>query len=148
MTPSFACGTMARLDRSQHDSPNSRRDRCSKRLQMVFHASSRGVDHNALPIPWMVLACHDFRPCRRLQSWSICRSRLYTASVFGLIRANDLHLDACDLRPIRDVNPGLARDRQRIHRIGNDGVTEAQVVLSDRIRGAIPGIVERCYDYS
>lgn len=70
---------------------------------MVLHASARSVDHKAFTIPWMGLARHDFRPSRRLESWNACRSRLYTASVFVLIRANDLDFDAWGLEPEQRV---------------------------------------------
>ena len=42
-----------------------------------------------------------------------------------------------------DLAPCAARQRQRIDRVGNDGVAEFEVVRGQRVADAIPGVRER-----
>jgi len=62
-----------------------------------------------------------------------------------LLRASTYHLNFCSayLRPLCDTDPGIASQLNGIDGIRNHSLTQAKVVLGDRIGDTIPRVVER-----
>jgi hypothetical protein len=119
----------------------ARQDR-SDRADALVHARARGVDDEMVAIPRAIVAPGDLVPGWQTVSCDVTRSRLRAAAVLARIGAHDLDLEAADMGAIGDRAPRGARERPRIHGVGDDGAAETQVVLGDRVGDAIPRVVD------
>ena len=59
------------------------------------------------------------------------------------IRTHYFDFNRAYLSPIRDADPSITRELKWIDRVRNYGSTETEIVLGNRVAGAIPRIIER-----
>src|SRR5262245_49293607 len=110
---------------------------CLERGEAFFNGLTRSINHNMLLIPRFELARQNTLPCYESPSDNICLSRINASSMFGLVRANDQHLDINHARAFRGGAPGVACNPQWVDRVGDDNPAEAQVVFCDGVADAV-----------
>jgi hypothetical protein len=76
------------------------------------------------------------------QSADVGRSRFHLAMLLR-VRTHQLNFSGAYLRPMRNVDPGIATQLNGIDRIRNHSSTQAKVVLGNRISNTILRVVER-----
>lgn len=84
----------------------------------------------------------NFFPCRQPQAGDIRRSCLHTLAMLLRVRTNQLNFGSACTRSMRNADPGIPRQMNRIDGIRNHSSTESEVVLGDRVGDEIPSVVE------
>jgi hypothetical protein len=81
------------------------------------------------------------------------RARLDPSAMLYLIAADDLNLHDWHGHPLRDGPPLVARERPRVHAVGDNRVAGTEIVGSHRMRNGVtltrhdcPGVPERLFD--
>src|SRR5438105_157100 len=118
-------------------------NRFSNELDALLHAFSGRVHHNALTIPCMVFARNNLLPSGQPQSGDIGLSRFRAFSVLIRIGTHDLNFDHFYARTLRDFQPTVACDRERIDGVRDYRSADTQVIHRDGVRYAIAHVVHR-----
>ena len=119
-----------------------RRKRFSKGIDVLFEASIRGVDHNMLAVPRMILAGDYLFPTGQPQSENIWFACFHSGAVLTRIRTYDLDFHSNRLSASTDFEPGIAGNLQWIDRIGNHCPPDAKVIFGDRIGDPIARLIK------
>ena len=96
-----------------------------------------GVDQCAFSGPRLIGASSDFCPCRLVETLEIIVAGFNTGAVHGFIGTNDFDVDAADACAGGGEAPGVARDGDGVDAVGDNDVTEAEIVFCDTHSGAI-----------
>ena len=64
-------------------------------------------------------------------------------TVLFRVRTRDLDFKSPRLRALRDSNPSITREMERIDRVRNHGTANTKVILRNGVANTIPHIVER-----
>jgi len=59
------------------------------------------------------------------------------------VGAHKLDLDSCNASPLRNIAPGIAGERNRIHGVGDNRSSNSQIVCSDFAGDSITRIIHR-----
>ena len=95
-----------------------------------------------LAIPWSVLPGKHFFPCRQLQSGQIRGAGFHPAPMFDDLGALDLDFNRTNSGALGNLDPRIAGELDRIHRVRNYREAIAEIVLGERVGNAIPSVVE------
>src|SRR5207249_8111070 len=95
------------------------------------------VDYQAFAVPRAVIAIDDLLPGRHPVARNVGGAPVHAAFVLRGIGTDDLDVERLDARTFGDGSPRVARERPRVHAVGDDEAAEAQVVVRDRLRDRV-----------
>jgi hypothetical protein len=108
--------------------------RALQRTKALLHRSIRSVDHDGVAVGGVKRSIDDFGPSRSARSrWA----SLHPALMLSAVRAGHCHFNEGDARTLGDVPPSLTCNFDGVHRIGNHGPTQFEVVLRDSVSDAV-----------
>jgi hypothetical protein len=113
------------------------------RLDALFHAQSRRIDHDSFAVPRSVIPLNDLLPGWHCVTNDVRCTRFHAAPVFARIRADDLDVDCRYTASFCDGSPLPPGKGPWVDTVRDDDAAEAEVVFSDRVRDVISLVLDR-----
>jgi hypothetical protein len=107
--------------------------------ERVLNRACCRVDREPRPIPRLVLASQDILPAWQPESSDIDQPSFDATPVPNRIGANHFDLDTPHAVVDRHSPPRVARHRDGIHGVGDDGLTQSQVRRGESVPSQVTG---------
>ena len=91
------------------------RQHSAKYCDALLDAPAGGIDHNMLAIPWMVIPRDYVLPGKGPRSGNVGYSCFHPLPMFVGVRTRDLDFNGRYLCALRNFDPSIARELNRIH---------------------------------
>jgi hypothetical protein len=97
----------------------------------------RGVHHEPIVLPGLIVAVDDVVPCRKRVARDVRLARFDAAPVLDRIGAEDLEIDRDHAGAFRHGTPGGAGEPPWVDAVGNDCPARSEVVLRHCVRDLV-----------